>query len=146
MAINFNDRYLNVYTDYVDPSGFVPSPGGAGDTLNITAGNASVKGFPVNVAAQTSLALTAPAGTGNKVRNYIRFNRTTLAYSVFATAEGATVTALDVARLTGDASSSPDGENHQAECYIAYVDVDDDGTTADTDITTWRPLVLGRGA
>jgi hypothetical protein len=102
---------------------------GAGLTLNISEGVVDVKhsAGPKYVAADTSIAVAAPAGSGNVVRNYLRMlNSAPGTYSVFRTAEGVAITALDLAGAFMDADVNAvngDGENHYLYTYLGYCDV-----------------------
>jgi hypothetical protein len=141
MANNAIRRVLK-NSDYVT-EGLLVSPG-SGDAVNVSAGTIVIKGQPKSINAETNLALTAPSGSGEVRRNYIRILKASpFTISAYATASGATVTAIDTDYLDASSSQSPDSQNHYLYNYLAYVDIDETPGVSASDITDWRPM-LGR--
>lgn len=136
-------RKVTKYSNYVD-SGMEPTPG-TGDALNISAGIININGKDTHVDAESNLSLTAPASSGNIRRNYVRIHKTTFAYSIYATTEGAAGVAIEEKYFNSDSDTSPEAEDHYLYEYLFYVDVDDDVTTVTGDIYDIRPKI-GRGA
>lgn len=152
MAINRVTKSSNKFAARVD-YGCDFTAAAQADTIAVSAGAVIYKGTKIPINAVSTLALTAPATSGNLVRNYIRValldasgqpvsNATPV---VYATTEGATATAILDIDLIANSTQSADSQDHYKYLYLGFVDVDDDAGTADADVTQYT-YDDGRGA
>lgn len=137
-------RKVNEFESAYVKDGLTLSPG-TGDAVNVAGGTVCISGQPYAIAAQDNLSLTPPTTTGYLRRNYVYVKKSDRTLGVYATAQGAAVTAIDSKNLLADSTSGTDGVDHYDRMYIGYIDLDTTPGFLTTAITDIRPM-LGRGA